>query len=723
MKTIRIAITIFLIPILILNIHAQVSNPKITLEDIWKKYTFNSESIYGLRSMNNGLFYTTLDNEIEINKYSYKTGKKISTILHLNELDTSKIKRLRDYEFSDDESKILIYINRERIYRHSFTANYFVWDIKFKKLYEVSDRGKQQLATLSPDGSKVTFVRNNNLYIKDLQSGKEKAITTDGKFNEIINGAPDWVYEEEFSFSRAFAWSPDGKKIAYYKFNETGVKQFGMTMFYELYPENRQWKYPKAGEDNSIVSIHIYDLESELTTLMDTGEETNQYIPRISWTNNSELLSIQRLNRLQNKLDLILTNSSTGESKVIFTDSNKYYVDITDYVTFLENNKYFIYVGEMDGYNHIYLYDINGILVRQITKGKWDVTDFMGYDEKNKIFYYASVEESPLRRYVYSIDFNGNNKTKLSCSTGTNRAEFSKGFKYYINYFSNSTTPDYVSLHNSKGKLIRVLEDNKALKDTLMHYNYSTKEFFTFETSEGVKLTGYMIKPYHFEETFKYPVFMTQYSGPNSQSASDSWNFNWEQYLAQEGYIVVCVDGRGTGARGEEFRKMTYLQLGKYETIDQIEVAKYLGSLKYVDKERIGIFGWSYGGFMTLLCMTIGADYFKTGISVAPPTSWRYYDNIYSERFMRTPQENSKGYEDSSPITYVDKLKGNLLIIHGGGDDNVHLQNSMMIIDALIQANKQFDMMIYPNKNHSIKGGNTRYHLYSKMVDYIKENL
>ncbi|NOZ48221.1 MAG: S9 family peptidase [Chlorobi bacterium] len=723
LKAYKNLLFLFIVFFSFINLYSQTEKPKITLEDLWKKYTFYPSSVYGLRSMNNGLYYTTIDKASEINKYSYKTGKKVSTILNINELDTAVIKSLNNYEFSDNESKIIFYINRERIYRRSFTADFYVWDLETKKLMKVSDRGRQQLATLSPDGSKVAFVRNNNIYIKNLISGVEKAITKDGKYNEIINGAPDWVYEEEFSFAKAFAWSPDGEKIAFYKFDESKVKQFDMTMFYDLYPENRQYKYPKAGEDNSIVNIFVYNLLNERSLKMNTGKETDQYIPRIKWTNNSNILSIQRLNRLQNKLDILLADVTNGKSEVVFTDTNKYYVDITDFVSFIENNRYFIYVGEIDGYNHIYLYDLEQKKLKQITKGKWDVTNYLGYDSKNKLFYYTSAEESPLRRSVYTIDFNGNNKKKLSEKDGMNRTEFSKGFKYYINYYSNATTPAFITLHNAKGKLIRILEDNKPLLDTLQFYNYSTKEFFSFTTSENVLLNGYMIKPPDFDKNKKYPVFMTQYSGPNSQEVLDNWSFNWENYLAQEGYIVVCVDGRGTGARGEEFRKMTYLQLGKYETIDQIEAAKYLGTLPYVDKDRIGIFGWSYGGFMSLLCMTKGADYFKAGIAVAPVTNWRYYDNIYTERFMRTPQENPDGYDNNSPINFVDSLKGKLLIVHGSGDDNVHLQNTMMIAEKLIQANKQFDMMIYPNKNHSIYGGNTRYHLFTKMVDFLKENL
>ena len=708
---------------------------EISLQDLWGKYTFSPQSVYGLKSMNDGLNYTILEKRKEISKYSYKTGKKVASIFSIDELNNdSIIKYITNYEFNQDETKILFYINRTRIYRRSFTANYYVWDLKTKKLVPVSTNGKQRIATFSPDGINIAFVRDNNLFIKNIVDETEKKITDDGEFNKIINGAPDWVYEEEFEYNRAFAWSPNGDYLAYCKFDESKVRIFNMTLFQgshptlkknALYPENYAFKYPKAGEDNSIVSVHVYNLKSAKTNKMDIGKETNQYIPRIRWTHNNNVLGIIRLNRLQNKVEILLDNADNGSSKVIYTEENKYYIDEANFdnISFLTDNKHFILTSEKSGYSHIYLYNIDGSLVKQVTKGNWDVTGYLGYDSKKKLVYYISAETSPLRRNVYSINIDGTGKKRLSTKEGTNEAVFSEGFKYYINYFSNVSTPPYITLNNSKGKLIRVLEDNKKLIDTLKSYKYITKEFFTFKTTENVELNGWMLKPYNFDNNKKYPVLMTQYSGPNSQEARDKWSFGWNQYLAQKGYIVVCVDGRGTGARGEEFRKMTYMQLGKYETIDQIEAAKYLGSLPYVDNSRIGIWGWSYGGFMTLLCMTKGADYFKAGIAVAPVTNWRYYDNIYTERFMRTPQENPKGYDDNSPINFVDKLKGKLLICHGTADDNVHVQNSIEIIEKLVQANKQFEMQYYPNRNHSIYGGKTRLHLFTRMTNFILNNL
>ncbi|MBE9468563.1 MAG: S9 family peptidase [Bacteroidetes bacterium] len=708
---------------------------KITLEDLWENFTFSPQSVYGLRSMNDGVHYTVIEKHKEISKYSFKTGKKVATIFGIDELkNDSIIKYISNYEFNHDETKILFYINRTRIYRRSFTANYYVWNLKTKKLLPVSTNGKQRIATFSPDGINIAFVRDNNLFIKNIVDGKEKQITNDGEFNKIINGAPDWVYEEEFEYNKAFAWSPKGDYLAFCKFDESNVRVFNMTLFQgshptkkknALYPENYAFKYPKAGEDNSIVSVHVYNLNSEKTSKMDVGDEKDQYIPRIRWTQQNNLLGIIRLNRLQNNVEILLDNADNGSSKVIYTEKNKYYIDEGNFdnITFLKDGKHFILTSEKSAYSHIYLYNMDGSLVNQVTKGNWDVTDYIGFDSKKKLVYYISAETSPLRRNVYSIKIDGTKKKKLSTQEGTNDALFSEGFKYYINYFSNATTPNYVTLNNSKGKLIRVLEDNKKLIDTLKTYQYNTKEFFSFKTSENVELNGWILKPYNFDKNKKYPVLMTQYSGPNSQSATDEWSFGWNQYLAQNGYIVVCVDGRGTGARGEGFRKMTYLQLGKYETIDQIEAAKYLGSLPYVDESRIGIWGWSYGGFMSLLCMTKGADYFKAGIAVAPVTNWRYYDNVYTERFMRTPQENPKGYDDNSPINFVDKLNGKLLICHGTADDNVHVQNSIEIIEKLVQANKQFEMQYYPNRNHSIYGGKTRLHLYTRMTNFVLDNL
>lgn len=705
----------------------------ITIDDLYKNYTFYGRSVRGITSMYDGIHYSALQGDSIIAKYAYKTGDKVADLVNVKKFDSDVIKGVDNYRFNSDETKVIFYINDERIYRRSFTADYYVWDIKEEKLYPVSENGPQRLATLSPNGKKVAFVRDNNIYIKNLDNNNEIQVTTDGEFNKIINGAPDWVYEEEFEYNQAFDWSPDGKYLAYCKWDESEVPVFNMTVYKGLYPERKEnalypenyaFKYPKAGDDNSVVTVHVYHVETQKTIEVETGDETDQYIPRLKWAPNGKLV-FYRLNRLQNYLEFLYGNPETGTAEVFYTEENERYIDekYFDNLTFLNNGEQFIYTSERDGYIHLYLHKANGDMVKQLTTGKWDVTKYIGYDAQNKLVYYQSAEESPLRRDIYVVNTKGKKKKKLSTRKGMNSAVFSKGFKYFINSFSNVTTPGIVTLHEASGKEIRVLEDNKKLRDTLDEVKFSPKEFFTFTTQEGIQLNGWMVKPTDFDENKTYPVLMTQYSGPNSQQVLDYFGVGWEQVLAGEGYIVACVDPRGTGARGEDFRKVTYLQLGKYETIDQIETAKYLGGLDYIDAERIGIFGWSYGGFMTLNCMTQGADYFKAGIAVAPVTNWRYYDNIYTERFMRTPQENPGGYDNNSPINHVDKLKGKLLICHGSADDNVHLQNTMEISEAFVQANKQFEMFIYTNRNHSIYGGNTRYHLYTKMLNFIRENL
>ncbi len=715
-----------------LNLYAQVTYKEITLTDQWKTRTFFANSVYGINSMNDGIHYSTLSNSGNIDKYSYATGLVIDTIFDAQYFELN----IDDYQFNKNETKILLVTDKTPIYRRSFTAEYYVYDIKSKNLKKVSENGKQQVASFSPDAEKIAFIRNNNMFIKDLITDEETQMTFDGEFNKIINGIPDWVYEEEFEFNKAYEWSPDGKKIAYIKFNETDVRLFGMTMFAglkpsltenKLYPEYRTFKYPKAGEANSIVSVHIFDLETKKTITADIGNEKDIYIPRLRWTKKIETFSIFRMNRLQNIFELLYANSETGETNVVYSETNKYYFDEVDFdnLQFTDDGKNFIMTSERDGYRHIYWHDINGKPLKQITSGKQEVTDFLGYDSENSMFYYQSTDESPIYRAVYKSDLSGKVKEKLSTQKGTNTAEFSTNFKYYINFFSNSKTPNYITLHDTKGKVVKVLEDNADLNQTIESYGGSRKEFISFTTSEGIELNAWMIKPLNFNPDKKYPVILTQYSGPGSQEVLDEWSFYyaWEHLLSQKGAVVMCVDPRGTGGRGEEFKKLTYLQIGKYETVDLIETAKWLQQQSYINPEKIGIWGWSYGGFMTSLCMTKGADYFSTGIAVAPVTNWRYYDNIYTERFMRTPQENPGGYDDNSPINYANLLKGNFLIVHGSADDNVHWQNTAEFTETLIQADKQFEQFIYTNRNHGIYGGNTRFHLYTMMLNFWEEHL
>ena len=703
----------------------------ITLDDIYRKGTFGTKGVYGLRSMNDGKTYVSIEYDTEkkerfVARNNYHDGKIAEKLFSENELVYQDIKLSIGTNFSDNERKVLIAHQNEAIYRRSSKAYYYVFDLETRKVTPVSTtEGKQQYATFSPDATKVAFVRDNDLYISNLKSGQETRITHDGKYNHIINGGADWVYEEEFSFAKAFSWSPDGKKIAFYKFDESQVREFSMMMYDSLYPTVYKFKYPKPGEKNSDVSIHVYDVANNTTKTVDVGFEKDQYIPRIKWTQDPNTLLVLRMNRHQNHLEYLFANANTGDTKVILEEKDKYYIDINDDLTFLKDGKHFIITSERDGFNHVYLYTTSGKLVRPITKGDWEITNLYGIDEKNGTLYYQSTESSPLERDIYSINISGSKKHKISTQAGTNNATFSADFSYYILNYSSVSTPPYITLNNTKnGKTERVLEENAQAKKVASEYGIQAREFFQFTTAEDVSLNGYMIKPKNFDENVKYPVLMYVYGGPGSQSAANNWSHNvWFDYLAQEGYLVVCVDNRGTGFRGAEFKKMTYLDLGKYETIDQIEAAKWLGTQSYVDKNRIGLWGWSYGGYMASLAITKGADVFKATMAVAPVTSWRYYDTIYTERYLRTPQENPKGYDDNSPINFANLLKGNFLLVHGTADDNVHFQNSVMFSESLIQADKAFDQAYYPNKNHGISGGNTSIQLYKKMTEFVLNKL
>jgi len=704
---------------------------KITLEDIFQKGTFDTKTVSGLRSLNDGKTYVSIETNSEtglkyVARNNYRDGKTIGAIFSEKDLFYKGKKLPISTDFNEDESKVIIADEEEPIYRRSSKANYYIFDIATKKVTEVSPNGKQLFATISPNGDKVAFVRDNNIYVKDLNTEEEEKITQDGEKNKIINGGTDWVYEEEFAFARAFFWSPDSKSIAYYKFNEAAVPVYSMTIYDELYPTANQYKYPKPGKKNAIVSIHLYDIQQKQTKTVDIGTEKDQYIPRIKWTQDPNTLCVFRMNRHQNKLEYLFADAKTGNTKVILTEENKYYININDDLTFLQNGKQFIHTSELDGFNHLYLYDMSGTMVRQITKGNWEITKLYGINEHNGTIYYQGTESSPLQRDVYAINIDGKNKTKLSHQPGTNHAIFSADFSYYILNHSSAKSPAYITLHDKKGKLVRTLEDNNQAKATAHEYGIKGAEFFQFTTSAGIKLNGYMVKPLDFNPAKKYPVLMYVYGGPGSQNVADSWSGSralWFNYLAQQGYIVACVDNRGTGFRGQEFQKCTYLNLGKLETEDQIEGAKWLAQQPFIDSSRIGIWGWSYGGYMSSLCITKGADVFKLAIAVAPVTTWRYYDSIYTERYLRTPQENSSGYDQNSPINFADRLKGKFLLIHGTGDDNVHFQNSVMFSEALIQANKPFEQAYYPNKNHGIHGGNTSLHLYNKMTTFVMENL
>ncbi len=704
------------------SICAQADN-KITLEQVFLEAAFNQKTYNTLKPVNDGEHYTVLDASGSLIRYDYSTGRQVDTVFSAAKCSKSVPGGISDYEFSYSSSKLLLATNIDKIYRHSFSADYFIYDLSDQSVVPLYSGGKQQLATFSPAGNKIAFASNNNLYYKDLPDNKIVQITHDGKKNEIINGSPDWVYEEEFEFTKAFTWSPDGNKIAYYRFDESGVREFDMIIYDSLYPDVYSYKYPKAGQENSKVSIRVYDIGSGMTGIMDTGADYDHYIPRIKWTNDPDVLCIVKLNRLQNRVEVLLADTRTGSTELVFREENKYYIsDIADdYITFIDDNEKFIIKSERDGYMHLYLYDIKCNLINQVTSGEWDVDRFLGFDPDKRLLYYTSSEISPLQRHVYSINPDGTGRKRLTEDAGTNRPEFNNNLKYFVNYNSTANTPCMITVRESSGTLLRVLEDNEELIEKTKSYGFAKKEFIKVPVNGGLELNGYIIKPADFDESGQYPLLMAIYGGPDSQKVTDSWEpaLAWYQLLAQHGYIVACVDNRGTDARGEEFRKCIYMNLGRLETEDLIESALCLAGLPYIDSSRIGIFGWSYGGYLALSCLTRSAGIFSMGIAVAPVTDWRLYDNIYTEKYMCTPQENEKGYEESSILNYAGMLKGDLLLIHGTADDNVHLQHSNELIKKLVLCNKQFEMQFYPDKDHSIRGGHTRYHLYKRITDFI----
>ncbi len=717
-----------LVAVLFLLTLSAVGQRKLSVEEIYSG-AFRAQGMDELQSMKNTNQYTVLNfdratRSMQIDLYDFATLKKVSTLLNSKEF-TVLADGIDGYVFSQNEQQILVANNSNSIYRHSFTADYFLYDIATKQLKKILEQVQEP--TFSPDGTKIGFVKENNLYIYDIASKNTVQVTTDGKKNSIINGITDWVYEEEFAYVRAYDWSADSKKIAYIRFDESEVPEFSMNVYHkDLYPKVETFKYPKAGEKNANVSLFVYTVANQSALAVNLGTYTDFYIARMKWTNDANVLSTQVLNRHQDHLDLLFIDGSTGTAKVVLNEQDQAYVDVTDNLTFLKDNS-FIWTSEKDGFNHIYWYDKTGKLKNQVTKGKWEVTSYYGLDEKAKTVFYQSVEEGSIVRDIYRIGLDGKNKIKLSTEVGTNDATFSPNYQYYIHTFSNVTTPTRYTLNSaSNGKLVQTIVDNTALSTTLKSYDLPTKEFFELTTDKGNRLNAWMIKPKDFDSTKKYPVFMYQYSGPGSQQVANDWldtNDYWFMMLSQQGYITVCVDGRGTGFKGAAFKKVTQKQLGKYEVEDQIDAAKVMGNYPYVDKNRIGIFGWSFGGFMSSNCIMKGADVFKMAIAVAPVTNWRFYDSIYTERYMQTPQENASGYDDNSPINFVSKLQGNFLLIHGSADDNVHVQNSMQMIEALVQANKQFDWAIYPDKNHGIYGGKTRIQLFNKMTNFIKEKL
>lgn len=712
---------------------------KVTLNDV-AAGTFRAENIYGIKPMLDGEHYTQISSDHKrIVKYSFRTGKEVGTVFDVSTCRDCSLSSFDDYIMSPDERLILIQTETQSIYRHSFTAVYDLFNVKNNRMEPFSNHARLQVPLFSPDGNQIAFVRNNNIYLVKLLFGNaESQVTKDGEYNKVLNGIPDWVYEEEFSFNRAFDFSADSKMIAFIRFDESQVPMYSFPLFkgaaparesFATYPGAYEYKYPKPGVRNSKVSVHTYDIKSHVTRQMDLQIDSTDYIPRIRFTSDPEKLAIMTLNRHQNRFDLYMANPRSGLCKVAIRDEAPQYIKEQEYADIVFYPEHIVLMSERDGYNHLYLYTINGNLVRQITKGEFEVKDFYGWNKTSNEFYYSSNEGSPLRSAVFKIDAKGK-KTRLSAQTGINSAIFSANQQYFINKFTNLSTPTLITLNDNKGRSLATLLDNARLKEQTARLNLPSKEFFTFKTSEGVELNGWIMKPANFNPHQKYPVILHQYSGPGSQQVLDQWGIGafrdggmFEAVMCDRGYIMACVDGRGTGGRGSDFEKCTYLQLGVKESKDQAETARYLSTLPYVDGQRIGIWGWSYGGFNTLMSMSEGSGAFKAGVAIAAPTDWRFYDTVYTERFMRTPQENADGYNAGSAIRRAPLLKGNLLLIHGLADDNVHFQNCAEYSEALVQAGIQFDMHIYTNRNHGISGGNTRRHLMNRVADFFLENL
>lgn len=702
---------------------------------------FRPENIYGIIPMPDGEHYTQINQDrTQIIKYSFRTGEVVEVLFDVNKARECTFKHFDSYQFSPDGQKLLIATETTPIYRHSYTAVHYIYPLKRNDkgvttnniIERLSDGGPQQVPVFSPDGTMIAFVRSNNIFlVKLLYGNSESQVTDDGKSNSIINGIPDWVYEEEFAFDRALEFSADNTMLAFVRFDESEVLSYSFPLFagshpkiddFTDYPGYYTYKYPKAGYENSKVEVRTYDIKSHVTRTMKLPIDADTYIPRIRFTKDADKLAVMTLNRHQNRFDLYFANPRSTTCKLILRDESSYYIkeNVLDNIQFYPNH--FSLLSERDGYNHLYWYTMGGNLVKKVTSGQFEVKDFVGYDEANGTFYYTSNEGSPLRKSVYKIDRKGR-KTNLTQQLGTNSPIFSTTMKYFMNKYSSLTTPMEITLKDNTGKTLKTLVDNAKLKATLANYEIPQKEFFTFKTTDGVQLNGWMMKPTHFNASTPYPVLMYQYSGPGSQQVLDNWGMSWETYMASIGYVVVCVDGRGTGGRGEAFEKCTYLKIGVKEARDQVETALYLSTLPYVDKNRIGIWGWSYGGYTTIMSMSEGTPVFKAGVAVAAPTDFRFYDTVYTERFMRTPKENAEGYKAASAFTRAEQLHGSLLLVHGMADDNVHFQNCAEYSECLVQLNKPFDMQIYTNRDHGIYGGNTRFHLYTRLTNFFDKEL
>ena len=730
---------LFVMCIMMLLATSNVSaDNKITLKDVTGK-TFTPKYITGVDPIKGTDRYASISNDgRQIIEYAFKTGNQTRVLFDIANTHGESIKQLDGYTLSPDGKRMLIQTNTHKIYRRSFTADYYIYTIQSRKLEKLSTGGPQQIPTWSPDGNQIAFVRDNNIFlVKLLYDNAESQITKDGKFNEIINGVPDWVYEEEFSTNRSLCFTADSRMLCWIKYDERKVKEYSLQLFMgshptmkanEVYPGTYTYKYPKAGEDNSIVSVWSYEIQTHKTNRLQVPLEGDGYIPRIKSTNDANRIIVFTMNRHQDVLNLYAVNPRTTLSQLLIKEQGDKYVkeEAMEGITIGQNS--ILLPSDRDGYMHLYLYNMNGSLIRKIGDGNYDITSIYGYDETTGDVYYQAAGINPHDRQVFVSHKKGKTE-RLTDTNGWNKAIFSGDYKYFLNTWSDYNTPYVFTIRDSKGKVLSTPIDNKELKEKVKTYGFNGRETFSFTTSEGVKLDGWMVKPKDFDTNKKYPVILFQYSGPGSQQVIDAWNAGsmgnggaFDYYLAQQGFIVVCVDGRGTGGRGAAFEKCTYLRIGELESRDQIETALWLGKQSYIDKERIGIWGWSFGGFNTLMSMSEGRPVFKAGVAVAPPTNWRYYDTIYTERYMRTPKENGSGYA-TNPIQRANALHGALLICHGMADDNVQPQNTMEYTEALIQADKNFKENIYTNRNHGIYGGNTRIHLLRQISDWFIEHL
>jgi dipeptidyl-peptidase-4 len=707
------------------------SQRNITLEDIWKNGTFRARGVQGFYAMNDGeRFVRRVNNALMAKRFDQMnnaadTGKVVANLALIGDPQSGKPVSVEGFAFSEDEKKLLVWTNTEQIYRHSFAARYYVFDLN-NFITKAVAAGPVMHATLSPDGSKVAYVQENNLFVLNLQTNEQIQVTRDGKRNAIINGAVDWVYEEEFSMNEGFRWSPDSRHIAFYRFDESSVREFSMDMYTDLYPQQYRWKYPKAGEDNSKVDVMIYHVETGRIATCNVESSRDQYIPRIQWTATPGTLSVQRLNRLQNHWELLFFSADGGEGSSILSLQSDTYIDIHDNLNFLQNGREFLYTEDRDGYNHVWMFDYRKGKTRRITEGSWEVVSLDGVNEKDEVIYYTSTEGGATEMHTYSIRFNGKGKKNLTPEPGNHAITMAKGNRWFIDRHSTLAQPETILLRNTDCTRTDTLEKNEALRKRMQEFNWGSTRFGTLLTREGVSLNYWMILPPNFDSSKRYPLFMHVYGGPGANTVNNRWsgsNYLWHQMLAQQGYIVVSVDNRGTGNRGAAFKKATYLKLGELEQIDQAGAARYFGNLPYVDNGRIGIWGWSFGGYLSSLCLAKSPEVFKMAIAVAPVTSWRYYDNIYTERYLRKPQDNAAGYDNNSPIQFVRNIKGSYLLVHGTADDNVHFQNAAEMVHALVEANIDFDSEFYTDHNHGIYGGNARLHLYRRMTRFVLEKL